>query len=171
MTRRTAVALRGLVLALPLPAFAQAGGDLSRGSHSNPVQVPGPRSHSPAAHDAQVAKVGQAWEKAYNAGDAAAVAALYTPDAQLMVPAAEPGSDPKAVQRLIAGDIALGGKLALQTGDVVAFGDYALETGSWVAPSPDGKALDHGPYLTLYKKADGGWKIYRDIWNSSTASK
>jgi ketosteroid isomerase-like protein len=36
-----------------------------------------------------------------------------------------------------------------------------------VATSPDGKHLDHGPYLTFYKKADGAWKIYRDIWNSS----
>ena len=144
MTCRAAVGLIALALALPLPAFAQAG-DLS----------------------AQIAKVGQAWEKAYNAGDAAAVAALYTPHAKLMVPAAEPGSGPKAIQKLIAGDIALGGKLTLKTQDVVGFGDYALETGSWVANSPDGKHLDHGPYLTLYKKTDGGWKISRDIWNSS----
>jgi len=167
MTRLAAVGLVTLALALPLPASAQAGGDLSRGSHSNPLRVLQPRRYSPTAQRAQIAKVGQAWEKAYNAGDAAAVAALYTPDAQLMVPAAEPGSGPKAVQTLIAGDIALGGKLTLKTGDVVAFGDYALETGSWVANSPDGKHLDHGPYLTLYKKADGGWKIYRDMWNSS----
>ena len=53
----------------------------------------------------------------------------------------------------------------------MGFGDYALETGSWVATAPDGKHLDHGPYLTLYKKSDGGWKIYRDIWNSSMMSK
>ena len=146
MTPRISTGLLALALALPLPAFAQAGaGDLG----------------------AQIAKIGQAWEKAYNAGDAAAVTALYTTDAKLMVPGAEPGSGPKAIQRLIAADIALGGKLTLKTGDVVGFGDYALETGSWVATSPDGKHLDHGPYLTLYKKADGGWKIYRDTWNSS----
>jgi uncharacterized protein (TIGR02246 family) len=150
MTHRAAVGLIALALALPVPAFAQAGaGDLR----------------------AQIAKVAQAWEQAYNAGDAAGVAALYTTDAKLMVPGHESGSDPGAVQKLIAGDIALGGKLTLKTGDVVGFGDYALETGSWVANSPDGKHLDHGPYLTLYKKADGGWKIYRDIWNSSMASK
>lgn len=146
MTPRIAAGLLALALALPLPAFAQAGaGDLG----------------------AQIAKIGQAWEKAYNAGDAAAVTALYATDAKLMVPGAEPGSGPKAIQRLIAADIALGGKLALTTQDVVGFGDYALETGSWVATSPAGKHLDHGPYLTLYKKAGGGWKIYRDTWNSS----
>ena len=88
MTRRTTMSLLVLALALPLPAFAQAGaGDLG----------------------AQIAKIGQAWEKAYNAGDAAAVTALYTSDASLMVPHAEPGSGPKAIQRLITADIALGG--------------------------------------------------------------
>jgi uncharacterized protein (TIGR02246 family) len=146
MSRCTAVGLLALTLALPLPAFAQAGtGDLR----------------------AQVEKSVQAWQKAYNAGDAAAVTALYTTDAKLLVPGAEPGSGPKAIQELIAADIALGGKLTLTLIDVVGFGDYALETGKWVATSPDGKHLDHGPYLVLYRKADGGWKMYRDIWNSS----
>jgi uncharacterized protein (TIGR02246 family) len=142
------VGLLALALVLPFQAFAQAGaGDL----------------------DAQVAKVGQEWERAYNAGDAAAVTGLYMTDAILMVPGAEPGTGPKSVQPLIAADIALGGKLASTTEDVVGFGDYALETGKWVATAPDGTHLDHGPYLTLYKKTDGGWKIYRDIWNSSMA--
>jgi uncharacterized protein (TIGR02246 family) len=146
MSRCTAVGLLALTLALPLPAFAQAGtGDLR----------------------AQIEKSVQAWQKAYNAGDAAAVTALYTTDAKLLVPGAEPGSGPKAIQELIAADIALGGKLTLTLIDVVGFGDYALETGKWVATSPDGKHLDHGPYLVLYRKADGGWKMYRDIWNSS----
>ena len=146
MSRCTAVGLLALTLALPLPAFAQAGtGDLR----------------------AQIEKSVQAWQKAYNAGDAAAVTALYTTDAKLLVPGAEPGSGPKAIQELIAADIALGGKLTLTLIDVVGFGDYALETGKWVATSPDGKHLDHGPYLVLYKKAGGGWKMYRDIWNSS----
>jgi ketosteroid isomerase-like protein len=54
---------------------------------------------------------------------------------------------------------------------VTGFGDFALETGGWVANSADGKHLDHGPYMTLYKKVGGGWKIYRDTWNSSMATK
>ena len=146
MSRRTAVSLLALALAIPFPAFAQAGAGNLR---------------------PQIEKLVQAWQDAYNAGDAAAVTALYTTDAKLLVPGAEPGTGPKAIQELIAADIALGGKLTLTLVDVVGFGDYALETGSWVATSPDGKHLDHGPYVTFYKKADGGWKIYRDIWNSS----
>jgi uncharacterized protein (TIGR02246 family) len=150
MTRRTTVGLLALALALPLPAFAQArAGDLG----------------------AQIAKLTQAWATAYNAGDAAAITALFTTDAKIMIPGVEPGSGKEAIQKLVAADIAKGGKLALTTGDVSGSGDNALETGSWVITSPDGQHLDHGPYLTSYKKADGGWKIYRLIWNSSMTNK
>ena len=150
MTRRTTVGLHALALAFPLPAFAQAGAGNLR---------------------AEVEKLSQAWEKAYNAGDAAGVAALYMTDAKLMVPGAEPVSGPQAIQKLIAADIALGAKFALTTEDVAGSGDYAVETGKYVATSADGKHLDHGPYVTVYKKAAGGWKISRDIWNSSMPKK
>ena len=150
MTRAFAVGLVALALALPLPAFAQAGGgDLS----------------------AQIAKVDQAWEKAYNAGDAAALTALYTKDAKVMPPGADPASGTKAIQAMFTADVAGGAKNALTQKDVTGFGDYALETGSYVATSKDGKHLDHGSFMTFLKKEGGGWKIYRDTWNSSMPKK
>jgi uncharacterized protein (TIGR02246 family) len=144
MTPRIAAGLLALALAVPLPAFAQAG-DLR----------------------AQIGKMDQAWQAAYNAGDAAALAALYTQDAKLMAPGAEPVSGRSAIQALFTADIAKGAKNTLTSGDVTGFGDFALETGGWVAKAADGKHLDHGTYMTFYKKVDGGWKIYRDTWNSS----
>jgi len=147
MTRPIAVALAALVLALPCSAVAQAGGDTR----------------------AQVEKASQAWQKAYNSGDAAAVAALYAKDAKLMPPGVEPASGSSAIQAFFTADTKQGAKNTLTTEDVAGFGDYALETGKWVATSADGKHLDHGQYMTLYKKADGGWKIVRDTWNSSMA--
>lgn len=150
MNRRIAVGLVAVALALPLPAFAQAGAAELR---------------------ADIKKMDQAWEKAYNAGDAAALAALYTKDAKLMAPGAEPAAGTKAIQAAFAADMVQGVKNTLTQEDVVGLGDYALETGNWVATSADGKHLDHGPYMTLYKKVDGGWKLYRDTWNSSMAKK
>jgi len=150
MTSRIALGLIALALSLPLPAFAQAGGADLR---------------------AQIEKVDRAWEKAYNAGDAAALTALYTKDAKVMPPGAEPASGAKAIQALFAADVAQGAKNALTQKDVTGFGDYALETGGYVATSADGKHLDHGSFMTLLKKVDGGWKIYRDTWNSSMPKK
>ena len=148
MSYRVAVGLVALALASPIAAFAQTG------------DVRG-----------QIEKVSKAWEKAYNAGDAAGVAALYTKDAQLMAPGAEPISGTKAIQAMFAQDLKGGAKNTLTTNEVVGFGDYALETGKWVATSADGKHLDHGPYMTLYKKEGGGWKLYRDTRNSAMPAK
>ena len=150
MTRRVAVGLVALALALPLPVLAQAGGADLR---------------------AQIGKMDQAWQTAYNAGDATALTALYTKDAKVMAPGAEPASGTAAIKALFAADVAQGAKNTLTQKDVVGFGDYALETGGWVATAAEGKHLDHGPYMTLYKKVGGGWKIYRDTWNSSMTKK
>ena len=121
MTRRTTVALLALTMAVSVPAFAQGGGDLK----------------------AQISKMSQAWEKAYNAGDAAGVAALYGKDATLMPPGAEPasGSAPSGVLRQ---GREVGRKNALTTENVTGSGDNAIETGKYVVTSPDGKHLDHG---------------------------
>ncbi len=146
MTRRIAVGLAALVLALPLPALAQAGATDLR---------------------AQIAKMDQAWQTTYNAGDAAALAALYAQDGKVMAPGGEPVSGPAAIQAFFAADIANGAKNTLTLGEVVGFGDFALETGGWVTKAADGKHLDHGTFMTLYKKVGGAWKIYRDTWNSS----
>jgi uncharacterized protein (TIGR02246 family) len=150
MTRRIAVGLVALALALPLPVLAQSGeADLR----------------------AQTEKMDRAWEKAYNAGDAAALTALYTKDAKVMAPGAEMASGTSAIQKLFAADVAQGVKNTLTLGDVVGFGDYALETGTFVATSAEGKHLDHGSFMTLLRKVDGGWKIHRDTWNSSMPQK
>jgi uncharacterized protein (TIGR02246 family) len=146
MRRRITIGLATLALALPLPAQAQAG---------------------PTDLRSQIAKMDQAWQTAYNAGDAAALTALYTQDAKVMAPGAEPASGSAAIKAFFAADLANGAKNTLTLGDVVGFGDFVLETGGWVATTAAGKHLDHGPFMTLYKKVDGGWKIYRDTWNSS----
>jgi uncharacterized protein (TIGR02246 family) len=142
------MALLALVLAVSLPAFAQTG-DLR----------------------AEIGKMSKAWEKAYNAGDAAALAALYDKDAMVLPPNADPASGSGAIRKYFDADVKAGAKDALTTDDVVGSGDNAVETGKYVVTTADGKHLDHGKYVTVYKKADGGWKIYRDIWNSNMAAK
>jgi uncharacterized protein (TIGR02246 family) len=148
MIRPFVVGLVAMALALPLPALAQ-GADVR----------------------AEAEKMDQAWQKAYNAGDAAALTALYTKDAKVMAPGAEAASGTKAIQALFEADVAHKVKNTLTQEDVVGFGDYALETGKYVATSADGKHVDHGSFMTLLKKVDGGWKIHRDTWNSSMPQK
>jgi len=148
MTRRIALGVLALALGSPLAALAQDG----------------------ASVRSQIEKLDQAWEKSFNAGDAAGVAKLYSQDAKLMAPGGKPASGPSAIRAALDEAVKQGVKNALTSEDVVASGTYAIETGNWVATGADGKHLDHGPYVTVYKKEGGAWKIYRDIWNSSMSS-
>jgi uncharacterized protein (TIGR02246 family) len=146
MNRRIALGVAALAFAFPLPAVAQAGATDLR---------------------AQIEKMDQAWQTAYNAGDAAAVAALYSEDAKLMAPGSATVSGRAAIQAMFAQDIARGSKNALTTAEVFGGGDYAIAVGGWVETGADGAHKDHGSYVTVYKRAGGDWKIYRDTWNSS----
>jgi len=146
MTRRIAVGVAALALAFPLPAVAQAGAPDLR---------------------AQIEQLDRAWQTGYNAGDAAAVAALYTEDAKVMAPGSATVSGRAAIQAMFAADIARGSKNALTLVEVFGSGDFAIEVGGWVETGADGAHRDHGSFLTVYKKVGGDWKIYRDTWNSS----
>lgn len=120
--------------------------------------------------EAAIAEIQEKWIAGYNAGDAAAVAALYTEDAMLLPPNSEPVEGRDAIRAYWQSfmDQAPGSTVNLTTEEVHApGGDMAVEVGGYVSTGPDGGHLDHGTFMVLYKKTDGGWKMYRDAFNSS----
>ncbi|UCC49155.1 MAG: SgcJ/EcaC family oxidoreductase, partial [Gemmatimonadota bacterium] len=110
--------------------------------------------------------------EAVRAGDAAAVAALYTDDAILLPPEAEIVQGLAALQEIWAADFADGGfTLNLTTVSVDGAGEFAYEIGTWSMPTGEGEggAVEQGKYLVVWKRgADGSWKLHADIWNSSS---
>ena len=126
-----------------------------------------------AADDAATIRANtEAWFKAFNAGNADAVAASYAADAVVMAPGAPPASGAAAIKELIAKEIA-GAKSAGVTlaqgkiNDVAIKGDMAWHAGTYSAIK-DGKTVDTGAYMEVLRKKGGKWLIMRDIWNSST---
>ncbi len=120
---------------------------------------------------AAITAASEAFEAAYNAGDAAAVSAMYTDDGFVMAPGAESVEGMEAISALFAGAFeGEGGMiLDLQTGDVFSVEGAALEVGGWVMTGADGSHVDHGKYMAAWVHTEDGWKITRDIWNSSMA--
>ena len=109
------------------------------------------------------------WEKAYNAGDAAAIAALYTEDGMVMPPNAGASTGRKAIQAFVEEDIAAnkGNKLEIESVESSKSGDLGFATGNWRIKDPKGTVLDEGKWVEVRKMVGGQWQIYRDIWNSS----
>ncbi len=119
--------------------------------------------------DAAIRAGSQQWAAAWNAGDAAALAALYAADAVVMAPGSEPAEGLKAIEEHYRSSLeeAAGSENKIKTLEVMAAGDWAVEVGSFVTNAADGSHLDHGRYIALWKKVDNKWKLYRDMWNSS----
>ena len=110
------------------------------------------------------------WEKAYNAGDAKAVAALYAEDARLLPPGASGASGRPAILEFftkdIAGSKAAGAVIALNPKtDVGVSGNMGWESGTYKV-AVKGAVVETGKFLSVSRKRDGKWLYIRDTWNA-----
>ena len=121
-----------------------------------------------AQNKATIEKLNDAWTAAFNKGDAAAVAALYTGDAYVLPPgsamvkgrgaieafwrqAAQQMSDPKLTTLDV---LPLGRSAAREIGTVT------LKTKS----QPPQEVV--GKYVVVWRKVGRDWKLATDIWNT-----
>ena len=109
---------------------------------------------------------------ASRAGDATALASLYAEDARILPPNSEMIQGREGVEAYWAAGFQMGVKdIVLTTIDVMAMGEMVCEIGkAEVTIEPEGMEAiqDIGKYVVIWKKtADGAWKLYVDIWNSS----
>ncbi len=111
------------------------------------------------------------WIAAFNKGDAAAVAQLYTEQATALPPGAPMAKGRTAIQGVWQGAIQAGYRnIALKTVQVDQFGSAVREIGTFSldAPNPQ-KQMVHveGKYVVLWRHIGGGWKLDTDIWNTN----
>jgi uncharacterized protein (TIGR02246 family) len=124
-----------------------------------------PRAHADPVRDA-VEAGNRAFITAFLAGDARAVADLYTENAQVIAPGAPVARGRPAIEAAWQKSIDAGVKeLTLQTADVESSGDLACETGVVRLVARDG-GVTEGRYVVVWKRTDGRWRLHRDIWNA-----
>lgn len=105
---------------------------------------------------------------AFNKGDAAGVAALYTEDGQLLPPNGDFVTGKQAIQDFWQGVMDAGIKGAkLEIVEVEEYADTAYEIGKYTLYGAEGQEVDTGKYLVIWKQENRQWKLHRDIWNSS----
>jgi uncharacterized protein (TIGR02246 family) len=112
------------------------------------------------------------WAEAFNQGDAAAVAALYTDNAVLMPPNNEMIQGREGIQQFWNGAMQMGmTDVTLTTVDLEGSGNLAYEIAKYsLTIQPEGQEVmkDVGKYIVVWKRQeDGTWKIQADIWNTS----
>ncbi len=125
---------------------------------------------APTADEAAVRAQTTNWVKAYNGGDAKAVAALYAEDALLLPPGAPGVSGRAAIQAFftkdIAGSQAAGAVFAVDPKtDVGVSGNTGWESGTYKVTAK-GAVVETGKFLSVSRKKDGKWLYLRDTWNA-----
>ena len=104
------------------------------------------------------------WEVNFNRGDGGAVAALYAPDAQLLMSGSEPVKGAAAIRAAVDAMIKSGVKVHIDASQNVGAGDLAYVFGAYsILEHEGGKQLEHGTYVEVWRHKDGVWKITLDI--------
>jgi ketosteroid isomerase-like protein len=99
------------------------------------------------------------WQAAFNAGEFAKVAALYTSDARRAPP-----DSPE----LISGQDEILAAMAPFAGITIKLTSAGGMLGEEYGSTWEGdQMVNKGRWMNAVKMTDGGWKIHRDIWNSS----
>jgi uncharacterized protein (TIGR02246 family) len=126
------------------------------------------KKQSPATVRTEIEASNRQFMDAFSRGDAARISTLYAEDGQLLPPGNVPVQGRAAIEQLWRGVLALPVKdFQLQTTEVIAHGEDACEVGKYTLVGNDGRELDSGKYIVIWKHGAGGWKLYRDMWNSN----
>ncbi len=108
----------------------------------------------------------QGWAEAFNNGDAAALAALYTEDAILLPPGAPLIRGRAAIEAQLAKEAGGGFQIEIVSLESPSQGDTGYNLGTFTVKDANGTVVDTGKFIEIWKHVDGEWKLYADIYNS-----
>lgn len=127
-----------------------------------------PQAETPTDVSAEIRLADDQFATAFAAHDAAALARLYTPDAQLLPPNSDFVIGQEAIQTFWQGvmDAGVAGA-TLTVEEAVGADSMAVEVGRYELSAADGSVIDEGKYIVWWQRTPAGWRLHRDIWNTS----
>ena len=117
---------------------------------------------------ATIEKLNDAWTAAFNKGDAAAVAALYTEDAYVLPPGLTMVKGRAAIEAFWRQAAQQMSDAMLTTLDVLPLGrSAAREIGTVTLKTKSQPPQEVvGKYVVVWRKIGRDWKLATDIWNT-----
>jgi uncharacterized protein (TIGR02246 family) len=107
------------------------------------------------------------WQKAFNAGDAAGVAAIYAGDARLHAPNADVIEGRAGIEGFVKEFVATGAQIRFDLLTVHEAPDLCAAVGRYELAIP-GAPADNGKFVEVWRRQpDGSWLMADDIFNSS----
>jgi len=106
--------------------------------------------------------------KAHVTGDAPLIDNMFTRDAKVLPPQSPPVIGREAIAKLTADYIAFGiSEFTEETTDFYGNENLLIDQGNYVMVYGKEKTVEKGKYVNVWKKEDGSWKIYSNIWNTN----
>ena len=106
--------------------------------------------------------------RAHVMGNRATIDAMFTDDAKVLPPNADPVIGRVAIDKLTAEFIAYGiTEFHERTTDFYGTGELLVDQGDYVMVYGPDKTVERGKYLNVWKRVDGEWKIYSNIWSAN----
>jgi ketosteroid isomerase-like protein len=154
-----------------IPALAFVASLSIPGCAAQQSQASGP-SRAQDAVRVQIEQGTARFAEAFNRGDITAVAAMYDTGAVVLAPNAPVMRGRQNIEALWNGARQQGFRtLNLTVNSVESIGNHAIELGSYtlvIQPPGLAEVTDRGKYMVLWRRqADGSWKLYRDMFNTS----
>jgi ketosteroid isomerase-like protein len=115
-----------------------------------------------------IAATDEKFTAAFNRGDAAGVAKLYTEQGQVLLSNFDVITGRLGIQMIWQGTMLMGNKgMVLEIIEVEEHGEIAYEVGKYTLLTKGGKVTDMGKYIAIWKQEEGEWKLHRDMINSN----
>lgn len=116
---------------------------------------------------AYILKMNETYSERFMTNDPSFYVARYCTDAQVYSPglAAVAGRD--SIRAFFYNDgNNKEARIELPAGNIYGGEDLVVEEGTYNFPDGKGGSVDKGKFIALWKKEEGTWKLYREIWNS-----
>jgi uncharacterized protein (TIGR02246 family) len=122
-----------------------------------------------AQSKAIIQKFDDKWAEAFNKGDAAALAAMYTEDAYALPPGAEMMKGRSAIEAFWRQQMQQIGDVKCTALDVKPLGRNAAREIGTCSFKTKGQPPQDGAlkYAVVWEKEGGQWRLLQDIWNTN----
>lgn len=105
------------------------------------------------------------WVAAFNSGDAAGLALMYSPLSEILPPDQPIVSGHAAIEQFW--QTANPGTVRIEISEVetMKLGDFWFREGTYAAKDEAEGQPEFGKFIELWKKIDSAWLIYRQMWS------
>jgi ketosteroid isomerase-like protein len=123
-------------------------------------------SDEPATDLEALQSMREAWQAAFDARDAAGIAALYAANGSVHPPNAKTVKNRRAIEDFWENFLAAGVGGQINDTEVYAVGDVGYKAGTYMVTDSAGAPIDVGKYVEIWRHKNGKWQLLHDIYNS-----